>query len=124
MEIFDRMGSGLVSQSLNAQSLRQRVIAENIANLNTPGYTAKRVRFEELLEQKSSMGRLRSTDQRHMQSGTGSAATAEVEDTERPVDLDEEMGTLAKVQLFYGIEAQNLSNRYRMLKQAISGTTT
>lgn len=44
------IGSGdLLLRLLRASSLRQRVIASNIANLNTPGYTRQVVRFEELL---------------------------------------------------------------------------
>jgi flagellar basal-body rod protein FlgB len=35
--------------ALTGISLRQRVIADNIANINTPGYHAKRVEFENAL---------------------------------------------------------------------------
>ena len=31
-------GTDLLSQMLDASSLRHRVIAQNIANVNTPGY--------------------------------------------------------------------------------------
>ncbi len=122
MGIFDRMGTSMVSNSLDAQSLRQRVIAENIANINTPGYTAKRVRFEELLQKTRVTRQIRKTDPRHIPQGKEGKA-AKIEDTQEAVDLDTEMGTLAKVQLFYGIETHNLANRFRMLKQAISGQT-
>jgi flagellar basal-body rod protein FlgB len=36
--------------ALDAGSMRHRVIATNIANANTPGYQALRVRFEALLD--------------------------------------------------------------------------
>jgi flagellar basal-body rod protein FlgB len=35
--------------ALDGLAQRQRVIADNIANANTPGYTAKRVMFEDAL---------------------------------------------------------------------------
>ena len=35
--------------ALDALSLRQRVIADNIANVNTPGFLAGRVQFEDAL---------------------------------------------------------------------------
>lgn len=38
-----------MSSALDALSLRQRVIADNIANVQTPGYQAKRVEFENAL---------------------------------------------------------------------------
>ncbi len=41
--------SDLLLRLLSATELRSRVIASNIANQNTPGYTREEVRFEELL---------------------------------------------------------------------------
>lgn len=38
-----------LTSALNGLSMRQRAIADNIANVNTPGYTAQRVQFEEAL---------------------------------------------------------------------------
>ena len=38
-----------MSSALDALSLRQRVVANNIANVQTPGYQAKRVEFEDAL---------------------------------------------------------------------------
>ncbi len=38
-----------LASALDGLSLRQRAIAENIANINTPGYQAKRVQFEDAL---------------------------------------------------------------------------
>ena len=35
--------------ALNGLSMRQRATADNIANLNTPGYKAARVSFEDSL---------------------------------------------------------------------------
>ena len=41
--------SDLLRMGMRVEALRQKVIANNIANLNTPGYERKAVRFEELL---------------------------------------------------------------------------
>jgi flagellar basal-body rod protein FlgB len=38
-----------LQSALDGLSLRQKTIANNIANVNTPGYQAKRVQFEEAL---------------------------------------------------------------------------
>jgi flagellar basal-body rod protein FlgB len=45
------VSSNALSSALDGLALRQRVIASNIANVNTPGYTAKRVLFEDALAQ-------------------------------------------------------------------------
>ena len=39
----------LIEAGIRAESLRQRAIADNIANLETPGYRRIDVKFEELL---------------------------------------------------------------------------
>lgn len=48
--MLDPITLSLVSQALDAASLRQRVIAENIANAETSGYVPQRVAFEEYLD--------------------------------------------------------------------------
>lgn len=45
MKVYD-----LIKSSLNATELRGRAIANNIANINTPGYKRKYVTFEETLK--------------------------------------------------------------------------
>jgi flagellar basal-body rod protein FlgB len=41
--------SSVVTTALDALAARQRAIADNIANLQTPGFTARRVLFEDAL---------------------------------------------------------------------------
>ncbi|MFP4460077.1 MAG: flagellar basal body rod protein FlgB [Candidatus Zixiibacteriota bacterium] len=118
--MFERLGVNLVQQSLDAQTKRQKTIAENIANINTPGYTAKRVRFEEILNKKRNRARLNSTSARHIPMSSANVKP-EFEDTGKDVDLDTEMGQLAKIQLLYSIETRSISQRFKMLKESISG---
>lgn len=47
--MFGSISFEAMSSALDALSLRQRVIADNIANVQTPGYQAKRVQFEDAL---------------------------------------------------------------------------
>ena len=42
--------NAVVASALDGLALRQQVIAQNVANLNTPGYTPLRVDFEECLK--------------------------------------------------------------------------
>lgn len=44
--MLESVTSTALSSALDALSIRQRAIAENISNVNTPGYHAKRVSFE------------------------------------------------------------------------------
>lgn len=47
--MFDSVSSVAISSALDGLALRQRAIANNIANVNTPNYHAKRVSFEDAL---------------------------------------------------------------------------
>jgi flagellar basal-body rod protein FlgB len=54
--VFDSVTSVALSSALDGLALRQRTIANNIANVNTPNYHAKRVSFEEALAQSVAAG--------------------------------------------------------------------
>jgi flagellar basal-body rod protein FlgB len=118
--MFDRAGVGLIKQSMNAQSVRQKTIAQNVANLHTPGYTAKRVKFEEILAKTRNRAKLRQTNTKHLPTGIGEVQPKTV-DTGREVILDEEMGQMAKVQILYAMDSLNMSKRFGLLREAISG---
>jgi len=47
--VFDSVGFGALNSALDGLALRQRVIAHNIANIQTPGFHAGRVSFEDAL---------------------------------------------------------------------------
>ncbi|MEJ1116543.1 flagellar basal body rod protein FlgB [Paenarthrobacter sp. CCNWLY172] len=47
--MLESVTSAALASALDALSLRQRTIANNIANVNTPNYQAKRVSFEDQL---------------------------------------------------------------------------
>lgn len=47
--MLESLTTAALTTALRGLSQRQRAIADNIANVNTPGYLAKRVSFEESL---------------------------------------------------------------------------
>lgn len=47
--MLDSVTITALTSALDGLALRQRAIADNIANINTPNYHAKRVQFEEAL---------------------------------------------------------------------------
>jgi len=54
--VFESVTSVALGSALDGLSLRQRTIANNIANINTPNYHAKRVQFEDALAASVSAG--------------------------------------------------------------------
>ena len=47
--MLESVTSAALASALDGLAARQRAIANNIANMNTPGYTAERVSFEDAL---------------------------------------------------------------------------
>ena len=54
--MFDSVSMNALSSALDGLALRQRTIAQNIANVNTPNYHAKVVSFEQQLAQSVQAG--------------------------------------------------------------------
>lgn len=109
-----------LTASLDVSALRQKVIANNIANLNTPGYKRSFVPFDEELH-RAQGGRLplRRTHPRH-RGGRGPVGDPRVitergtrrRTDESNVDLDQEMLDLVTNQLRYNTLIQQVSGKY------------
>jgi flagellar basal-body rod protein FlgB len=54
--VFNSVTSMAIESALDGLALRQRSIANNIANVNTPGYHARRVEFESALSKSVAEG--------------------------------------------------------------------
>lgn len=122
-----------LQRGLQAATLRHEVISDNIANVNTPRFKKSNVVFEELLakelepEPTDKLVLVRTHD-RHMPVPTHGKAEAviqlENDDTMRVdgnnVDVDAEMASLAKNQLYYNALATQLKTYVRGMKDVIS----
>ena len=123
--LFGSETQALVRGGLDAGATRQRVIAENIANVATPGYRAGQVRFEELLQQArgGSLAMAR-TSSGHLsgESHAGRVPAAERVASEAPapagainnVDVERELVALQKNQIHFQALSQALANQYRL----------
>lgn len=119
---------------MKAAELRQGVISDNIANVDTPNFKRSEVLFEELLSQEmGGQGGLQGkrTNERHIPIGRsgGVVPTAQVQtdnlsqmnNNENNVDIDREMSLLAKNQLSYNFYIQQISHDVKMMRTAIEG---
>ncbi|NLI13208.1 MAG: flagellar basal body rod protein FlgB [Peptococcaceae bacterium] len=132
MELFSSPVLVSLKKGLDAAALRQRVIANNIANVNTPGFKKSAVEFESLL--KAALGRdtvkLVTTGPKHFGAAPRLAelrpevrvneATSMREDGNN-VDMDEEMTNMAINSIKYQAETRELSDRYSLLSYVITG---
>lgn len=105
----------LLRALLDAATLRHRVIAQNLANLNTPGYHRLEVRFEDELAQRLSLGGARPQPQ--VVEGEGGIERVDGNN----VDIDDEMGRLSKNALLYNAYSQLIASKIGQMRSAITG---
>jgi flagellar basal-body rod protein FlgB len=120
----------LLKRSLDAYSLRQRVIAENIANAETPGFKARQVEFETLLREAGEVSmRMRNSGPAHQSKSEAQSVQALVHDkSDRAMDnginnvsIDMEMAALAETNLNHKLSTRALTLRYQLLRNSVRG---
>lgn len=110
--MFDSVTSVALGSALDGLTLRQRTIANNIANINTPNYHAKRVQFEDALAAS-------------VRSGDGYAAST-ISTSQEPtqlngnnVNLDTETLSTIDTVLRYQFAARAVGNEFTALRTAM-----
>ncbi|MCL2219405.1 MAG: flagellar basal body rod protein FlgB [Chitinispirillia bacterium] len=130
--IVGRTGIPVLSAARDAAMLRARVISNNIANVNTPGFTRVDVKFEEELRQALDRTRIKGTrtDGGHMKIGrldlsdVGPKAFRPYDATQpsgvNNVDVDTEMAKLAEAQIMFNYLHKFHQGSFNKLNSAIS----
>jgi flagellar basal-body rod protein FlgB len=128
--LFDAGNTPLLRRALSAYALRHRVIAENLANVDTQGYRAQDVSFETLLaEQDRDLVRGMRTHAGHLPIGGGNRnADPVILPSETPFDngvnnvnVEEQSVLEAQNQLMWNMATRLLGKRYQGLRSAIKG---
>jgi flagellar basal-body rod protein FlgB len=109
----------LLTRLLNASTLRHEVIAQNVANVNTPGYQTLEVSFEDALQEAMAAGTDggASAPAPQVIQGKGGIERADGNN----VDVDLEIARLQKNSLFYKVYTQLLAGELAQFRSAISG---
>ena len=119
MKIFNTDSSVLLKRSLDLLMRHHQNLAENVANMNVPGYRRKPTRFLEELSQAQRQTGLRTTHLRHIVPGPAERQSPEWE--QGPVELTREMADLAENQIRYDFSARILRRKFAGLTQSITG---
>jgi flagellar basal-body rod protein FlgB len=106
----------LLARMLDVSDLRHKVLAQNVANVNTPGYRRLDVSFESAFVRALSSGQGLEVKPQIVQPGGGTERT-----DGNNVDIDGEMGRLAKNTTLYRTYAQILAVQLAMMRTAIMG---
>ena len=114
--MFDDVSTSSLKVSVAGLAARQTAIADNIANIETPGYQARKVKFEEALSSAVAHGRPPAT------------VTPTVQTSLEPtrlngsnVNLDEETLSHLDTTMRYQLTLRAMDSKYGMLRDAIKG---
>ncbi|MFZ5975317.1 MAG: flagellar basal body rod protein FlgB [Bacillota bacterium] len=133
--MFDSMfrSVGALEKGLNACTLRNQVVSNNIANADTPGFKASSVNFEEYVQEALEDGddfALRKTRDKHMDIGTSGIEDVEPQVVTNTgttmrmdgnnVDIEYEMNELAKNNIEYYALLQKVNSEFTQLRTAIT----
>lgn len=121
-EMFSDIASTVLSKTLDAAAARQKAIANNIANVETPGYKRSYVSFENELR-----SALEQSSRSSIRKGLSELTPTRKTDTVSPeqangnnVSIDAEIADLAKTQLNHKAATVLLEAKIGMLRAAIT----
>lgn len=134
-QIFNSSNFNYLPRAMTAATIRHEVIANNVANVNTPNYRKSAVEFEDLLarelygEEPDGKLKMARTRDKHLpfRPLNFRAAPTIVQDNttimrtdDNNVDIDIEMASMAKNQLYYNTVVTEFSGHVSRLKNAIT----
>ncbi len=120
--VFDKT-LNMIEDRLSLNSVNQKLISGNLANINTPGYTSKALSFEDTLRQslEEQVLHMVRSNEHHFSPDDPVQAMESPEVVEKgPVDLDTEMVNLTKNSIEYQYMVSMLNKKFTMLKTAIT----
>jgi len=131
---FQVADTDFLEKALNAASLRQQVISNNIANVNTQGYQGQTVSFESQLREAidaegadtegSPVQGAVDPEFAEGQAGTWNRHNLKpsVEGIDGKMNINNEMSSLAKNQIMYNALATKISGVYGALKWVVENS--
>ncbi|WP_026689906.1 flagellar basal body rod protein FlgB [Alteribacter aurantiacus] len=129
MELFNNSTNTLLQSALNASVTRQHTISNNIANVDTPNYKAKKTVFSHELEKAVSNRSMEAnrTDVRHFTFNESSSLDAKIINRTNTsynhngnnVDVDLEMSDMAKNQIYYNALIDRMNGRFNSIQTVL-----
>ncbi|NUK29111.1 flagellar basal body rod protein FlgB [Parageobacillus sp. VR-IP] len=119
----------MLEQGLDYAALREKVIANNIANADTPNYKAKDVQFKAELVRAMHSLEAKRTNPKHLPFShsmnekfvVATKGNLVYNHNGNDVDIDREMSNLAENQIYYNALIERLSGNLTTLKTVIRG---
>lgn len=133
--ILNSSNFNYLPRAMTAATIRQEVIANNLANVNTPNYRKSVVEFEDMLareiygeEPDGKLKMIRTHDKHlpvapldfHAEPTINQDNTTIMRTDDNNVDIDIEMASLAKNQIYYNALVTELNGHVVRLKNVIT----
>ncbi len=119
----------LIQKVMDLRLIRQNIVASNLANIENPNYKARRIKFEDKLQEALNLqesGRLTRTNKRHLPNSFSIYPDLQKEleirvvQGEDAVNLDKEMAIQAKNVLAYSTLSTIMREEFEMLSETIT----
>ncbi len=121
--IFDDPTRAALASSLDACALRNRIVANNVANADTPGFKRRTVSFEESLSRALTGGTDDITEIQHIKPTVETDQTPSTRPDGNNVNVDKEMAELARNSIKYNALVELYRLKGQMLETVVSGGT-
>lgn len=112
MKLIDSTQTNFLAKALDVYSLRQKVTAANIANLDTPGYSKKEISFED---------KLRDAESLSASQGDLNKVEPSLVDTGEKSTMEEELLNMADTQIRFQLVSKVLRQKFDELRTGITG---
>jgi len=110
----------ILEQMMTISANKQKVIANNIANVNTPGYRRKELKFEEAF-----LTAIEENDVTALRKIEGKVKYSDdptLRNDGNNVDIDKEMGLMNRNSLAYSMYTELYAKKLEMLRMAMRST--
>lgn len=119
--LVDKLGA-----ELDTKVLQSKLIASNVANVDTPGYKSKDLEFANVLQDEMGNLHMRKTHPLHMEGITSEIRNNEIVEDSNPgrpdgnnVNIDDELLKLNRNNIQYTVAVQLLAKYLGMVKETI-----
>lgn len=114
----------VLERILQSTGQRQKLLASNVANAETPGYKAKDIKFGGILQKET---KLLTTNSKHMKNMNGKNVTGEIVaenssswNDNNNVELNNEIAKMTENELTQSAAIKILNTKIKMYKSAIN----
>jgi flagellar basal-body rod protein FlgB len=115
-----------LAAELDTKVLQSKLIASNVANVDTPGYKSKDLKFANVLQDEMGNLHMKTTHPLHMEGITGDVKNNEIIEDPTPgrpdgnnVNIDDELLKLNRNNIQYTVAVQLLAKYLSMVKDTI-----